>query len=73
LDFPSLTYVEYKGNTLGRKAKKEFVDKFNEMAKKVVLFEEEEDDEDEEEEEEEDEDHGFEEEDIIKRLENLKL
>ena len=74
-DFPALEYVEYRGNTLGRKVKHDYVGRFAEKSKKCVLFEEEEDEADEEEEEEEydDEEEDFQEEDIVKRLENLKL
>ena len=73
-DFPSLAYVEYRGNTLGRKTKKDYVQRFQDASKKIVLFEEEdEDEEDDEEEEYDDEEAEFEEDDIVKRLENLKL
>eukprot|EP00347_Sterkiella_histriomuscorum_P011821 403370974 len=73
-DFPNLKYVEYRGNTLGRKIKHEFVGKYAEQAgRKVVLFEEEEDEEDEEGEDYDDEEEDFQEEDIIKKLEGLKI
>jgi len=69
-DFESLKYVEFKGNAVKRSLKKELETEFEEAGKKLVLFEEEED---EAEEEEEEEDEDFSEEDIIKRLEKLKI
>ena len=72
--FEKLELVEYKGNTLGKKAAQEYISKFEEKGRKLVIFEEEEDEDDEDEEEEdEDEDKGADDEDLLKKLEKLKL
>lgn len=73
--FSQLELVEFKGNTLGRKAANEYISKFEEKGIKLAIFDEEEDeeDEDEEEEAEEDEEQGAADEDLIKKLEKLKL
>lgn len=76
-DFPNLQYVEYRGNALGRKVKQDFVGKYAEQGgRKLVLFEEEDEEGDEDAEEEEDygdEEHDFEEDDIVSKLEQLKI
>ena len=75
-DFPVLQYVEYRGNYLPLTLKKDLTAKFLEVSKKLVLFEEdyeEGDDEDEAEDEEEDEEQAFGVDDVLKRLEQLKL
>jgi Ran GTPase-activating protein (RanGAP) involved in mRNA processing and transport len=75
-DFKALETVEFKGNTLERKAAHAYIAKFEEKGSKLQIFEEdEEEDEDEEEEEPEDEDEekGADDEDLIKKLEKLKL
>ena len=73
--FSQLELVEFKGNTLGRKAANEYISKFEEKGIKLAIFDEEEDEEDEDEEEEadEDEEQGAADEDLIKKLEKLKL
>ena len=73
--FSQLELVEFKGNTLGRKAANEYIAKFEEKGIKLAIYdEEEEEDEDEEEEEpDEDEEQGAADEDLIKKLEKLKL
>ena len=72
-DFERLTYVEFKGNTLRKSAKKELDLLFEAANKKLVLFEEEEDEEEEEEEEEDEDEEDIDEQDILQRLEKLKL
>lgn len=75
--FAVLETVEFKGNILGgRKKAQAFVDRYAEKGRKLVVFEEDEDAddlEDEEEEEEEGEDIDIDEEDLLKKLEKLKL
>jgi len=72
--FSQLELVEFKGNTLGRKAAHEYISKFEAKGIKLAIFDEEEDDEDEDEEEpDEDEEQGAADEDLIKKLEKLKL
>ena len=72
--FEKLELVEYKGNTLSKKAAQEYIQKFEEKGRKLVIFEEEEDlDDDEEEEEDEDEEKGADDDDLLKKLEKLKL
>jgi Ran GTPase-activating protein (RanGAP) involved in mRNA processing and transport len=73
--FLALETVEYKGNTLGRKAALEYIGKFEAKGRILVIFEdeEEEEDEDDEGEEDEDDDEAFVEEDIVKKLEKLSL
>lgn len=71
-EFKSLEYVEFRGNTLPRKHKLEYVVKYEKSNRKVVLFEEE-DDEGDDEEEEEEEQPEFEEDDIVAKLTKLKL
>ena len=74
-DFAHLECVEYRGNTLGKKSATDYIAKFEEKGCKLIIFEDEEDEDEEdgEEEEEEDEDQGADEEDLIKKLEKLKL
>lgn len=73
--FEKLELVEFRGNTLGRKAAQEYIVKFEEKGRKLVIFEEDEDEEEDEEDDEEDEDEekGADDEDLIKKLEKLKL
>ena len=72
--FSSLDSVEYKGNSLGLKTASEYVAKFSEKGRKLVVFEEDEEaDENDYDEEEDDPDGGFDEEDIVARLAKLKL
>ena len=75
-NFSALESVEYKGNSLGAKKAADYIAKFTEKGRKLIIFEEDEEEEEdleEEEEEEEDEDDGFDEESIIKKLEKLRL
>jgi Ran GTPase-activating protein (RanGAP) involved in mRNA processing and transport len=72
--FSALESVEYKGNSLGLKTASEYVAKFSEKGCKLIVFEEDDEEDGEgEDEEEDDSDGGFDEEDIVARLEKLKL
>ena len=72
--FTALDIVEYKGNAIGRKAAQGYLKKFEERGRKLLIFDEDEDEEDVDEEEEEEEDiEGINEEDLMKKLEALKL
>jgi Ran GTPase-activating protein (RanGAP) involved in mRNA processing and transport len=71
--FSSLEIVEYKGNSLGKKTASEYIARYAEKGRKLVVFEEDEDLEDEEEEEEDDAEDGFDEDDIVAKLSKLKL
>ena len=73
--FEALELVEFKGNTISRKAALEYVARFEEKGCKLVMFdeEEEEDEEAEEEEDEKEAEEGAEEEELLKKLEKLKL
>lgn len=78
-DFTALETVEFKGNTLSKKAALQYIEKFGEKHRKLIVFEEDEDgdqdeeEEDEEDNEDEDDESGATDEDLLKKLEKLKL
>lgn len=71
--FSALETVEYKGNSLGKKTASEYVARYAEKGRKLIVFEEDEDLEDEDEDEEDEGDEGFDEDDIVAKLSKLKL
>lgn len=73
--FESLETVEFKGNTISRKAALEYITLFSAKKCKLIMFEEDDDDEGDDDEEEEDEDaeEGADDDDLLAKLEKLKL
>lgn len=74
-DLKNLKCVEFKGNAFSNKLKAEYFKKFEEAGKNIIFKEqeEEEDEEEEEEEEEQEEEDTQDEDDLIKKLESLKI
>jgi Ran GTPase-activating protein 1 len=72
--FEVLETVEFRGNTIGRKHAQEYIAKFEAKGRKLIMFEDEDlDDEDADEEEDEDAEEGAEEDELLEKLEKLRL
>ena len=70
-----LETVEFRGNSLGRKAAQDYVARFEAKGCKLVFFDEEEEDDEDADEEDEDDDaeEGADDDDLIAKLEKLKI
>ena len=73
--FEALETVEFRGNSLSRKAAQEYIAKFETKGCKLVFFDEEEEDDEDADEEDEDDDaeEGADDDDLIAKLEKLKI
>ena len=73
--FEVLETLEFRGNSLGRKAAQEYIAKFEAKGCKLVFFDEEEEDDEDADEDDEDDDaeEGADEDDLIAKLEKLKI